>query len=250
VSTSKGHSSRRGGSARTLRLRAGIPTLICSSAGPVRLVTLAPELPGASELVRLLWERGVTVSFGHTDATASEAHTAFDLGVRTVTHLFNAMRPFTHRDPGIAGAALLRPDVVVQVILDGVHLADDTVRLVWEAAAHRMALVTDAVAGARVSEGSYSLGDISVEVRDGVVRGEDRVLAGSVLTMIDAVRNLHGLGVRLEHALEAATAVPARVLGARNVGYLDVGRPADIVVLSDTLEIERVLVGGETRVAA
>lgn len=220
------------------------------AAGPVRLVTLAPELPGAHELVQLLVKRGVLVSCGHTDATASEAHAAFDLGVRTVTHLFNAMRPFTHREPGIAGAALVRPDVVVQAIVDGVHLADDTVRLVWQAAAHRMALVTDAVAGARVTEGSHRLGGVSVEVRDGVVRRGGGVLAGSVLTMIDAVRNLHGLGVPLEHALEAATAVPARVLGIRDAGHLDVRQPADVVVLSDTLEIERVLIGGETRVSA
>jgi N-acetylglucosamine-6-phosphate deacetylase len=219
------------------------------ASGPVRLVTLAPELPGAPELIQLILARGGVVSLGHTDATAAEAHAAFDLGVRTVTHLFNAMRPLTHRDPGIVGAALVRPDVTVQVILDGVHLAEDTVRLVWQTAAHRMALVTDAVAGAWVGEGSYSLGDTPVEVRDGVVQREDGVLAGSVLTMIEAVRNLHELGVPLEHALEAATAVPARVLGATDVGHLDVGKSADVVVLSDSLEIERVLVAGETRVA-
>ena len=218
-------------------------------AGPVRLFTLAPELPGALHLVEMLQARGVTVSLGHTDATASEANTAFDLGVHTVTHLFNAMRPFTHRDPGIAGAALARDDVIVQIILDGIHLADDTARLVWQAAAGRVALVTDAMAGAGLSDGPYSLGDVAVEVRDGVVRREDGVLAGSVLTMIDAVRNLHSLGVPLEAALQAATAVPARIIGA-DAGRIDLGAPADIVVLSEELEIERVLVGGEIRVAA
>ncbi len=220
------------------------------AAGPVRLYTLAPELPGALELVDLLVSRGVTVSAGHTDATAEEANAAFDRGVRTVTHLFNAMRPFTHRDPGVAGVALARPDVVVQLIIDGVHLAPDTVRLVWRAAAGRLALVTDAVAGAGVSgDGSYRLGDVAVEVRDGVVRRDDGVLAGSVLTMIEAVRNLHALGVPLEAALDAATAVPARVIGA-DAGRIEIGAPADIVVLGEDLEIERVLVGGEARVAA
>ena len=181
------------------------------SAGPVRLFTLAPELPGALDLVDTLVARGITVSAGHTDASAEEADAAFGRGVRTVTHLFNAMRPFTHRDPGVTGAALARPDVIVQIILDGVHLAPDTVRMVWQAAAGRLALVTDAVAGAGASDGSYRLGDVSVEVRDGVVRRDgDGVLAGSVLTMIDAVRNLHALGVPLEAALGAATAVPAR----------------------------------------
>jgi N-acetylglucosamine-6-phosphate deacetylase len=216
----------------------------------VRLYTLAPELPGALELVDLLVARGVTVSAGHTDATAEEANAAFDRGVGTVTHLFNAMRPLTHRDPGVAGVALARPDVVVQIILDGVHLAPDTVRLVWRAAAGRLALVTDAVAGAGVSgDGSYRLGDIAVEVRDGVVRRDDGVLAGSVLTMIDAVRNLNALGVPLEDALDAGTAVPARVVGA-DAGRIEIGAPADVVVLSEELEIERVLVGGKAHVAA
>jgi N-acetylglucosamine-6-phosphate deacetylase len=216
--------------------------------GPVRVMTLAPELPGAGELIDGLHRHGVTVSCGHSDATADEANNAFDRGVHTVTHLFNAMRPFGHRDPGIAGAALARDDVVVQVILDGIHLADDTMRLVWRAAAGRVALVTDAMAGAGVSDGSYSLGGLEVEMRDGVARGPDGVLAGSSLTMLEAVQNLHALGVSLAEAIEAATAVPARVVGARQAGRLEVGSPADLVVLDDNLQIGRVLVGGEALV--
>ena len=221
-------------------------------AGPVRLVTLAPELPGAAGLIELLHARGVVVSLGHTDATAEQANDAFERGVRTVTHLFNAMRPFTHRDPGIAGAALAREDVFIQIILDGNHLAPDTVRLVWRAAAGRTALVTDAMAaaGAACAGGSFRIGAREVIVRDGVARGPNGELAGSTLTMIEAVRNLHTHGVPLEDALDAATAVPAAVLGLTGVGHLDIGSPADVVVLSDTLEIERVYVGGEARVAA
>ena len=136
--TSKAPSSRPGGSGRILPPPAATRTSPCSSAssppGPVRLYTLAPELPGALELVDLLVARGVVVSAGHSDANADEANAAFDRGVGTVTHLFNAMRPFNHRDPGVAGVALARPDVTVQIILDGVHLAPDTVRLVWRAA--------------------------------------------------------------------------------------------------------------------
>jgi N-acetylglucosamine-6-phosphate deacetylase len=220
------------------------------AAGPVRVMTLAPELPGADDLIGMLQARGVTVSCGHSDANADQANAAFDRGVRTVTHLFNAMRPFSHRDPGIAGAALARDDVVVQIILDGLHLAAETALLVWRAAGGRVALVTDAVSGAGLSEGSYRLGDVAVEVHDGVVRREDGVLAGSVLTMIEAVRNLHALGVPLEHALDAASGVPARVLGASDLGRLEIGRRADIVILSDGLEIDRVLVEGGARVAA
>jgi N-acetylglucosamine-6-phosphate deacetylase len=179
-----------------------------------------------------------------------EANAAFEAGVRTVTHVFNAMRPFQSREPGVAGVALTRRDVVVQMILDGHHLAEETVRLIWAAAGGRAALVTDAMAGAGAGTGSYSLGGVGVEIRDGIVRGPDGVLAGSVLTMIEAVRNLHALGVPLERALEAAAAVPARVLGLPTVGRLGVHLPADIVVLADGLEIERVLVAGEARVAA
>jgi N-acetylglucosamine-6-phosphate deacetylase len=219
-------------------------------AGPVRLMTLAPELPGAHELIDLLLLRGVAVSCGHTDATAAEATEAFDRGARSVTHLFNAMRPFRHRDPGLAGAALARDDVVVQIILDGVHLAEETARVVWQSAAGRVALVTDAVAGAGMADGEYFLGGSEIEVRDGVPRGEGDVLAGSTLTMIEAVRNLHGLGIPLSEAVAAATAVPARVLGQPTLGRLDVDLPADLVVLDDNLEIERVCVGGEDRVVA
>jgi N-acetylglucosamine-6-phosphate deacetylase len=218
-------------------------------AGPVRLMTLAPELPGAEDLIDRLLERGVAVSIGHTDATAAQANAAFNRGARSVTHLFNAMRPFLHRDPGIVGAALARDDVVVTIILDGIHLAPETAKTVWRAARGRTALVTDAITGAGAAEGSYSLGSLDVHVHEGTVRGPDGVLAGSVLTMIEAVRNLLDLGAPIEDAVEAATATPARVLGEPDLGRLDVGLPADIVVLDDCFEIERVLVGGEIRVA-
>jgi N-acetylglucosamine-6-phosphate deacetylase len=217
-------------------------------AGPVRLVTLAPELPGARPVIERLLLREVAVSAGHSDASAEQATEAFDLGVRSVTHLFNAMRPFHHRDPGIVGAALARPDVVVQLILDWVHVAPTTAAMVWEAAQGRLALVTDAVSGAGLADGDYRLGELDVEIRDGVARGTSGALAGSALTMIEAVRNLHSLGIPLEDAIGAATEVPARVLRLPGAGRLGVGLPADVVVLSDSLEIERVLVEGRARV--
>jgi N-acetylglucosamine-6-phosphate deacetylase len=219
-------------------------------AGPVRLMTLAPELPGADALIDRLLERGVAVSLGHSDATAAQANAAFDRGARSVTHLFNAMRPFLHRDPGIVGAALARDDVVVSIILDGVHLAPETALVAWRAAVGRLALVTDAITAAGVADGSYSFGNLDVQVHEGTVRGPDGVLAGSVLTMIEAVRNLHALGVPLEDALVAASSTPARVLGDPSLGRIGIGLPADLVVLDDRLEIERVLVGGEVRLAA
>ena len=219
-------------------------------AGRVTSYTLAPELPGADALIRRLREREIVVSAGHTNATAAQAHAAFDLGVSTVSHLFNAMRPFRSRDPGIVGVALTRRDVYVQMIVDGHHLADETVRLIWAAASGRVALVTDATAGAAENPGSYQLGDIEIESSGGVVVREDGVFAGTVLTMIDAVRNLHALGISFEDAIGAATAVPARILGRSDLGVLEPGGAADIVVLDDRLEIARVLCGGEASVVA
>jgi N-acetylglucosamine-6-phosphate deacetylase len=218
-------------------------------AGPVAQVTLAPELPGALELIDLLTARGVVVSLGHSNATAAEAHAAFDRGARTVTHLFNAMRPFGHRDPGLAGVALARDDVVVQLILDGHHVADEVAQVVWRAAAGRVALVTDAVAPTGVGDGRFRLGIVDAEVVDGVARRADGVLAGSVLTMIEAVRNLHALGAPLGDAVAAASAVPARVVG-RELGRLAPGAPADLLILDDRLELRGVFVAGKERVAA
>jgi N-acetylglucosamine-6-phosphate deacetylase len=220
------------------------------AAGPVSYVTLAPELPGALELVDLLHSRGVVVSCGHSDATAEEAARAFDRGVGTVTHLFNAMRPLSHRDPGIVGAALGRDDVVVQIVLDGHHLADETVQVVLRAAAGRVALVTDAIAAAGNGDGPSRLSGIEIDARDGVARRADGVLAGSVLTMLQALRNLHALGVPLADAVAAATSAPARAARRPDVGTLRVGGEADVVVLDDRLDIRAVLVAGREQVAA
>jgi N-acetylglucosamine-6-phosphate deacetylase len=212
--------------------------------GPVTHVTLAPELEGALELVDTLVARGVTVACGHSDATAEEAHAAFDRGAHVVTHLFNAMRPFRHREPGIAGAALVRDDVVVELSLDGPPGADDAARLAWRAAAGRVALVTDAVAAAGVGDGRWRMGAVEVEVRDGVVRRLDGVLAGSVLTMAEAVRQLVRIGVPLEQAVDAAARVPARAARRPDLGSIAPGSIADVVVVDDRLEVVQVLVDG------
>jgi N-acetylglucosamine-6-phosphate deacetylase len=219
------------------------------AAGPVAQMTLAPELDGALELIDLLSAHGVVVSCGHSSATAVEAARAFDRGVATVTHLFNAMRPFAHRDPGIAGAALAREDVIVQLIVDGTHIAKEVVQIVWRAAAGRVALVTDAIAAAGVGDGRYRLGGVDIEVRNGIARGADGMLGGSTVTMLESVRNLHALGAPLVDAVAAATAVPARAAG-RDLGILKVGGPADVVVLDDNLGLRTVIVGGTERIAA
>jgi N-acetylglucosamine-6-phosphate deacetylase len=216
------------------------------AAGPVTQMTFAPELPGAGELLATLNARGIVAACGHSDADAAEAHAAFDRGATHVTHLFNALRPFGHRAPGLTGVALARDDVTVELILDGNHLADETVRLTWRAAAGRVVLVTDAIAAAGVGdgEGRWHLGAVDVEVHDGVVRDSDGVLAGSVLSIPVAIRNLMAAGATLEEAVGAATSVPARTARRDDVGVLRPGAPADVVVLEGDVEVSRVIVGG------
>jgi N-acetylglucosamine-6-phosphate deacetylase len=221
------------------------------ASGPVTRVTLAPELPGALELVDELVVRGVAIAAGHTEASAAQAHAAFDRGVRSVAHLHNAMAPGTPREPSIVAAALARQDVVVELIVDGHHLAGDTVLATWRAATGRLALVSDAVAAAGSGPGDFVLGGRTIRAgEDGAVRSPDGRLAGTALSLHEAVRNLHALGVPLEQALTAATATPASVCGRPDLGDLRPGTVADVVVLDDRLAIERVLVAGHVVVAS
>jgi N-acetylglucosamine-6-phosphate deacetylase len=215
------------------------------AAGPVSHMTFAPELPGAGELLATLIARGIVAACGHTDADAVEAEAAFDTGATHVTHLFNAMRPFGHRAPALVGVALVREDVTVELILDGNHVADETVGLAWRAAAGRVVLVTDAIAAAGVGDGAWHLGAVPVDVREGVVRRIDGALAGSVLTLPEAIRHLMAAGARFEEAVGAATAVPARAARRTDIGILRPGAPADVVVLEGDVQVTRVLVGGE-----
>jgi N-acetylglucosamine-6-phosphate deacetylase len=193
-------------------------------AGPVTHVTLAPELPGAPALVEELNARGVLVAAGHTTATSLPA------GIRAVTHLHNAMAPETVR------AALARADVAIQVIVDLLHVPGATVRADYDAARGRFSLVSDCVGD--------SLGGRPVQAAGGEVKGGHGRLAGSRLTMAEAVRNLHALGVPLAEALAAATSIPAALAGRPDLGRLVPGQRADVVVLDDALEVRRVLCAG------
>lgn len=214
-------------------------------AGPVSQVTLAPELPGALELIEAVVGRGITVACGHTEADAAAAHAAFDRGASAVTHLFNAMRRPEHRDPGIAYAALGREDVFITLIVDGHHLADDTVRTAARAAGYRLVLISDAVAAAAAPDGDYTLGGrVAINSADGVVRNAAGSLAGSTLTMLGAVRNLHALGVPLDAALTAATEAPALMARRPDLARTRPGARADLLVLDDALELDQVLLAG------
>lgn len=219
-------------------------------AGPVTMVTLAPELEGGLDLVERLVRRGVKVSVGHSDADAAAAHAAFDRGARAITHVHNAHRRWRARDPGPAGVALVRPDVWVQAIVDGVHLAPESALGAFLAAGRRFCLVTDAVEAAGMPPGSYRLADRVVHVEGGAVRLADGTLAGSVLTMDAAVRNLVGSGTGLPEAVHAAATAPARLLGRDDLGELRPGVAANIAVLNDELEVERTVVNGHEAFAA
>ncbi len=210
----------------------------------VSMVTLAPELPRAGELIDSLRGRSITVSLGHSDADAATAHAAFDQGARTVTHLFNAMRPFGHRDPGLAGAALVRDDVIVQLIADGAHLAPETILATWRAARGRIALVSDVTAAGGMGDGTFRLGTVGVTVEGGVARSDDGSLAGAVRPLAWGLRMLVELGVPIGEAVDAVTRTPACVLGRNDIGVLRPGAVADLVVLDDDFAVASVLVGG------
>ena len=210
----------------------------------VTTVTLAPELPRADELIDTLVGGNITVSLGHTDATAPVAQAAFDQGARTVTHLFNAMRPFGHRDPGVAGTALAREAVIVQLIADGVHLAPETILASWRAARGRIVLVSDLISAGGLGDGVFRLGTVDVTVAGGVSRLTDGRLAGAVRPLAWGLRMLVELGVPIVEAVEAVTRTPARVIGRDDIAVLRPGAPADLVVLDDDFAVASVLLAG------
>ena len=212
--------------------------------GPVTMMTVAPELPGGLDLLERLAAAGVVVSCGHSDADAEQAQAAFDRGAVAITHLHNAHRRWRPRDPGIGGVALVRPDVTVQAIVDGIHLAPESAYGAFLAAGPRFCLVTDAIEAALLEPGDYGLAGRMVHVRDGAVRLSDGTLAGSVLTMDEAVRNLVASGAELADAVHAAATAPARLLRRDDLGALRAGAPAHVVVLDDRLRVLRTVVGG------
>ena len=216
------------------------------AAAPVLMMTVAPELPGAIELIDALCRAGVVVSLGHTDAGKTVAHRAFDAGATMVTHLWNAQRPPTSREPAVGGVGLARSDVHVGVICDLVHVDADTLRFSFAAADNRFVTVTDAVAWAGMPDGTYHSGMGEVTKSDGAIRLASGTLAGSAASMDEMLRNLVSIGVALPRAVAAMTTAPATALGAHGVGLgrLQVGAAADVVVLDDALAVHDVLVGG------
>ncbi len=216
--------------------------------GGICLVTLAPELPGALELVATLTRRGVVVSAGHSNATYAEAQAGFDAGIRYGTHLFNAMPALHHREPGLTGALLTDPRPTVGLIADGIHAHPSMICLAWKTLGNtRLNLVTDAMAALGMPPGRHLIGDFEAIVDRTSARLGDGTLAGSILSLDQALRNLITFsGCSLAEALPTVTTTPARLLGlADQRGQLAPGFAADLVLLSPELQVVMTVVQGQ-----
>ncbi|HVT03263.1 MAG TPA: N-acetylglucosamine-6-phosphate deacetylase [Thermoanaerobaculia bacterium] len=210
------------------------------------IMTVAPEIPGVIALIEH-FRHQILFSIGHTAATYSDAVVAMEAGARHFTHLFNAMLPFHHREPGAIGAALVTPNITAELIADGIHVHPAVLNLAMRLLDRRVILVTDAMRACGMPEGQYKLYSQDVTVAGGAARLADGTLAGSTLTMIDALRNLVELaGVPLEKAIPSTSEIPARVAGVSNrKGCIESGYDADLVVMNRKLEISAVYAAGQ-----
>lgn len=216
--------------------------------GSLRLLTLAPELPGAEDLIALAHRHGVVCALGHSGATFAQALASAEIGVRHVTHAFNAMPGIHHRVPGALGEALTDDRVTVEIIADGVHVHPAAVRLLLRAKRPEdVVLITDSVAGAGLPDGDYAFRDVEARVEGGKVRLADGTLAGSTLTMEKGVANLMNYGsLSLAHAVAMATINPARVINLdHRKGRLSAGFDADLVAVTPEFEVAWTMVGGQ-----
>lgn len=215
----------------------------------VKIITLAPELQGALPIIKQLREKGIVVSAGHTMASYDEMQQAITSGVTLSTHLFNAMTPVHHRNPGIVGAVLNNPNMFYSVIADGVHLHPAILNIALKSNPKGLVLVTDAIEALGLPDGIYALGNMDVDVKDGSahIKGT-QTIAGSVLRMDQAVRNLRQqTGCSIVEAIEAATLKPAKVLGLeKQKGTLDVGADADFVILDENLNVNATYISGSS----
>lgn len=220
--------------------------LLAAADGLVKIVTVAPELPGAIEVIEAAVEAKIVAAMGHTDANFDQTRAAIHAGARHAVHVYNAMRAFEHRDPGIVGAILTDPEVTAEIIADGVHVAGPAIQvLIGCKGADTVVLVSDGIAATGMPDGNYRLGNFDVTVKDGVCRNSEGKLAGSTLTLDRAIRNLVALGVSLQDAVRMATILPARRLGiAGKKGIIAVGADADLVALTPDLRVAGVMTRG------
>lgn len=220
--------------------------IFAEAGGLIKMVTIAPELPGAMELIAYLREQEVIVAVAHSDATYEEAKVAFARGASHVTHCFNGMRPIHHRDPGLVVAAFEEEHVSLQAIVDHVHLHPAVVRLMYRMkGAHGMVLITDALQAMGLGDGSYTFGGHDVQVVDGVARLADGTLASSTVTMNKALLYTVELGIPLTDAVQMASTTPADILALRDAGRIAPGCRADLVLLNERYEVQWTMVNGK-----
>jgi len=217
-----------------------------AAAGNARILTIAPEVLGAGPCIDAAREAGLVVSIGHTDATYEQARAAMARGAHSATHVYNAMRPFSHRDPGVIGAVLTTPDVNAELIADGVHVEQAAMKLLLLAkGAEHVTLVSDGLSATGMPDGKYMLGGFEVTVSGGVCRNAEGTLAGSTLTLDRALRNIVALGISLPDAVRMLTLNPAVLLGIEyKKGSLRVGADADILLLDERLHLAGVWARG------
>lgn len=224
---------------------ADVQRLLDAGRGTVRQVTLAPELPGGMGAIRLVVAAGAAAAVGHTDADDDTLREAFDAGATILTHAFNAMRPVHHRNPGPVLTAAHDERVTLEAIADNIHLHPHVIKLVFDEAPGRVALVTDAMAAAGAADGDYMLGSLRVTVLDGVARVESGSIAGSTLTQDVALRRAVEAGVPLPDVIDALTRTPARAIGVGDrLGALEPGKLGDAVLLTADLDVAVVWTGG------
>lgn len=212
----------------------------------IQIVCVAPELDGALDFIRRA-SRVCTVSIAHTNADYDQARQAIEAGARHVTHLFNTMPPLGHRAPSVIGAAAEHPEVLAELIVDGVHIHPSAVRTAFALfGAGRIVLVSDSMAACGMHDGQYELGGLPVKVQGRKATLRDGTIAGSATHLYDCLRTAIAYGIPPEHAVRAATANPARQIGAADVcGKLDVGRAADFLVCNRDWSLDRVYLGGQ-----
>lgn len=223
-----------------------IEDLLAMGSGAIRMVTIAPELEGAQSAIAIFTSHGVIAALGHSDGTAADAHFGVNAGATVITHLFNGMRPLHHRDTGLADVGLLDSRVTCELILDGHHLSDQITEIALRLLGDRWIAVTDAVAAAGIADGTYSLGSLTIEAEDGVVRLlPGGALAGSTLTMDRAFETIIAKYQRTAlEAVQATSTRPAALLGRHDIGVLRAGARADLLVWRNG-EVERVMHNGE-----
>ncbi|MBS7607389.1 MAG: N-acetylglucosamine-6-phosphate deacetylase [Candidatus Bathyarchaeia archaeon] len=217
------------------------------SHGLVKRITIAPEIEGGIDFIREVIGRfGVKVSLGHSDATYEQTSSAIDAGANIITHIYNGMREFHHREPGIVGAALMAKNVYVEIIADLIHLHPATISLILKCkGSNKTILVTDATSGAGLKNGVYWLGPRKVIIKNGVARTEDGILAGSTISMIKAVQNILKVGFPLKEAIRMATTTPCNAMDLRSIGRISRGYKADVLIMNKQLEIVEVYIDGE-----